>query len=193
MHCEHMRRRAHQADRREVLHGVVGDFRIEARIDDEIAAAGKQRIAVRGRARGRGDAEIAAGAGEILHIELLPQALREFLRKQPRGGVIGATGGDRHDHADRTRRVGLCAGGARQRRSSDPGHSEELAANKCHGHRGKLHRVRNDDEMRVSLAPTILRPAMARRNLIRSLKFDRRQGDDRRREEISCRIWSRHC
>ena len=53
MHHQHMRRRAHQRDRLEVLVGIVGDFRIEADVGDDVAGGGEDRIAVRRGARGR--------------------------------------------------------------------------------------------------------------------------------------------
>src|SRR5215831_16830484 len=82
MHREHMGRRTHQAHRREIVIGIVGNFGVEARIDHEVAAPSKQRIAVRRRPSGGGNAEIAASPCQILHVELLSQAVGEFLRKQ---------------------------------------------------------------------------------------------------------------
>src|SRR5215831_2299667 len=95
MHREHMGRRAHQAHRREILIGIVGNFDVEARIDHEVAAPSKQRIAVRRRPSGGGNAEIAASPCQILHVELLSQAVGEFLRKQPCGRVVRTAGCDR--------------------------------------------------------------------------------------------------
>ena len=39
----------------------------------------------------------AAGAWQIFHVELLPQAFPKFLRKQPRGRVVRTVGCDRPD------------------------------------------------------------------------------------------------
>src|SRR4029077_1527408 len=80
---------------------------VEARVDDEVAAGGEQRVTVRCRARRGADAEIAARAAQVLHIELLPQKLAEPLGKQPRGGVIRATGGDRNDYPHGPARIAL--------------------------------------------------------------------------------------
>jgi len=130
MHREHVRRRAHQAHRLEIPLGIVRNLGIEARVDDEVAAGGEQRVTVRRRARRGADAEIAAGAGHVLHVELLPEKLAELLGKQARGGVVRSAGGDRNDHPHGPARVCLrpTACGAEGSRSSARRESEDATA-----------------------------------------------------------------
>jgi len=107
MHREHVGRGTHQAHRLEVPIGIVGNFGIEARVDHEVPACGQQRVAVRPRPRGGADAEIAASASHVFHVELLSQNFGKLLRKQTRGRVIRPAGGDRNDHPHGPAWIGL--------------------------------------------------------------------------------------
>jgi hypothetical protein len=99
MHREHVGRGTHQAHRLEVP--------LEVRVDHEVPACGQQRVAVRPRPRGGADAEIAAGASHVFHVELLSQNFGKLLRKQTRGRVIRPAGGDRNDHPHGPAWIGL--------------------------------------------------------------------------------------
>ena len=111
VHHQDVRRGGGQRDRREVLVGVVGRLGVEARIDHEARARDQDACSRRARRlRDLRHADIAAGAGVVLDIELLLEIFRQLLRDQPRHHVGRAAGRERHD--DLHRLVGI-AGGAR--------------------------------------------------------------------------------
>ncbi len=91
--------------RGEVLVRVVRSPREQARIDHVARRREQQRIAVRGGPRRVAGAEVAAGARLVLHVELMPQARRQFLCQQARHDVRGRAGRKRHDHPDRMIRI----------------------------------------------------------------------------------------
>ncbi len=135
MHREHVRRGAQQAHRREIPDRIVGDLGVQRRVDDEAAPRGQDGVAVARRARRGAHADIAAGAREGFHVELLFEILRKFLRHQARRGVRLSARADRHDHAHRPRRISLCPGCAsekRQRRGAT-GEAQHVAAKDDHG------------------------------------------------------------
>ena len=68
----HVGRGSHQSDRRKVLDRVIGNFRIHARIDHEPGAHHEHGVAVGRRMRRRGHAGVAAGAGHVFDVDLLP-------------------------------------------------------------------------------------------------------------------------
>ena len=101
MHHQDVRQPRDQADRLEILHGVVGQLGIEERID----RVGRDRsdqegVAVRRGLRDRAGAEIAARARAVLHDERLAEILLHVLREQPPEQVGGAAGRERHDEID---------------------------------------------------------------------------------------------
>src|SRR5262249_33896034 len=59
------------------------------------------------------NADITAGAGDVLNVELVPQSLGKLLRDQPSGDVGHAAGRKRDDDPDGLARVLLCEGRAR--------------------------------------------------------------------------------
>jgi hypothetical protein len=66
--------------------------------------------------RGPSGANIAAGAWNVLHIELLSESLAQFLGDKPGEHVGGAAGSIRHDDLHRPRRIGLRPSDMRDRR-----------------------------------------------------------------------------
>jgi transposase len=80
MHDQHVGRGGRDGDGIEVLDRVEGHLAVKARIDHERRARDHDRIAVGGRARRHPHADIAAGAALVVDVELLAQALRQFLR-----------------------------------------------------------------------------------------------------------------
>jgi DNA-binding transcriptional LysR family regulator len=112
-HDEDEGRARDEADRRQVLHRVVRQLRVERRIDREVARlAEDDRVAV-GRRLGRlVDAEVAAGAGLVVDDEGPAGLGRDALRHLAGDDVGAAAGRERHEHADRLGGVGLREGEA---------------------------------------------------------------------------------
>jgi len=104
---QHDGRGDRHGDRLEVLERIVGDRRIERRIDHEVRAVDQERVAVGRRLRGAAGADVAAGAADVLDIELLAHLLGQLRRDHPREQVGRAAGCERNDHAHRSRRVAL--------------------------------------------------------------------------------------
>jgi hypothetical protein len=107
----------------EILERVVGQLRVEVRIDRQLPDIGdEQRIAVGWSFRhglGAGD---AAGTRPVLHQHLLAERLAELRRDDARHGVGQAAGHIGHDEADRLRGPVLCRGRtAQQQRQQGPG------------------------------------------------------------------------
>ena len=86
-----------------------------------------QRIAVGRRLRGRGGADIAAGAGAVLDHHVLAPGLAELLRHDAAERVDGAAGGKRNQDADRPVGIGLRHGVGRpaKNRGDDRGDNDE--------------------------------------------------------------------
>ena len=114
---EHVGNAGDQDDRREILDVVVRHLRVQARVD-RVRAHGAhfQRVAV---GRGLGDqlrADVAAGAGPVVDDDRLAPCVGELLRDGAGEDVGGAARRERHDEADRLRRIGLRPGARRERR-----------------------------------------------------------------------------
>ncbi len=140
MHHQHMRRRAHQRNRLEVLVGIVGDFRIEADIGDEVAGGAEDRIAVRRGARGGAHGDVAAAAGHVLDVERLPETFRQLRCDQPRRGVALPAGAGGDDDPHRAGRIGLRRRALRlERQQRGCGH--ELQHLTAGDHHGRLHAI----------------------------------------------------
>jgi hypothetical protein len=108
---ERLRADAKPGDRREVAERVVGQL-VEVRVGDKgRVCRHQQRVAV-GRSLGDGfGADLAGGAGPVLHHDLLAHAFREPLRERARQDVGDAARRKRHDNVDRLARIGLRSGG----------------------------------------------------------------------------------
>src|SRR5262249_18218175 len=111
-----------------LFRSVIADFAVHAGIYDEPRRHDDDRVAVRRRAPPDLDAEIAAGAGHILDIELLTPGLGQSLRHHACDHVGRTAGGERHDHADFA--IGIIIGSAARRheRQSD----REAYREACH-------------------------------------------------------------
>ena len=112
MHDEDVRRIRDHRHRREILHRIERQRRIDARADRERTDVGEQqRVAI---GRGLGDdlrADVAVGAGLVLDDDRLAPRFRELLADRAREDVRRAARRVRHDDADR-----LCGIGLRVRR-----------------------------------------------------------------------------
>ena len=97
---DHQRRAGDQADRRQVLHRIVGKLGVQRRVDREVAGLPHhQRVAVP-RRLGRGiHAEVAAGAGLVVHHEGVA-GVPDLVGELARDDVRAAAGGEGHDQAD---------------------------------------------------------------------------------------------
>ncbi len=94
-----------QRDRREVLRRVVGHRLVEARIDRMRGQRAHQdRVAVGRRLRDHVGADVAAGAGLVLHNHRLAPHLGELLRDEAAGDVERSAGRERHDQLHGLRR-----------------------------------------------------------------------------------------
>ena len=117
----HVRHRRDQAHRREVLHRVVVDLRVQRRADGERRRDQHDGVAVGRRPRRRLGADVAAGAAAVLGHHRLAEARRQPLGDQPAEDVGAAAGRERQDEADRARGPGVlrlcqCEGKCKQRR-----------------------------------------------------------------------------
>ncbi len=107
MHEQHRLLAREQRDRREVLHRVVGQLRVERGADRVRVRGEQQRVAVGRRFHHLGAAEHRALAGLVLHHHLLAELLRHLLRDHAHRAVGGAAGRIRHHHPDRARGIVL--------------------------------------------------------------------------------------
>jgi hypothetical protein len=107
-HHQHVHRRDHRGDRREILVRIVRQLLHQIRIGDLGSRRGpEQRVAIR---RCLGDeigAESRAAARLILDHDRLAQAFAERVRQNARHQVCAAAWRERHHKADRTCRIGL--------------------------------------------------------------------------------------
>ncbi len=106
----------HHGDRNEVAQRLIGELVVERGIgDDRPVRDGGNGVAVRIRLHQRLQADGAVGAAPVLDIDLLPEAVGEMLRCQPRDEISAAARRKRADHADRALRPSLRKRGGRQR------------------------------------------------------------------------------
>ena len=109
---DELRRGAHDAHRREILHRIVRQFGIERGVDRGLADIGhQQRVAVGVGARHQFAGADAARAGAVVDDELLFQCFGQARGDQPRHGVGQAARGVGDDDAHRFGGVGLRCGG----------------------------------------------------------------------------------
>src|SRR5439155_4423547 len=109
MHDEHVGSEGHQADRLKVLHRVVGDAPVEARVGDEARARKQQRGAVVRRFRGGFRPDVSVGASAVFDYEGLAEALGQLLGEDAPRRVDAPTGRKRQDDAHRALGIGMFA------------------------------------------------------------------------------------
>jgi hypothetical protein len=131
---DHIRRSPELCDRREIFDGVVGNFRIQAWIDDVGARRDQERVAVRlGVGRGT-DPDIAAGSRPVLDDDTAAQGMAEMLAENARHDVGRSGRRERHDDLDgaagivRRPRPGRSEAGHRRRGRNKTGGPQNLAA-----------------------------------------------------------------
>ena len=129
MHDQHVVDVDRAHDRREVLHRVVRHLRVDADVDRERRdVAEQQRVAV-GRRLGDGvGADHAARAGAVVDDDRLAERLGQRLLHDARIEIDRAARRERHDDADRLRRIRLRVQRAPPRRSASAARSDALAA-----------------------------------------------------------------
>src|SRR6516162_6463865 len=96
-----IRRCAGLCNRDEILIDVEGNLTVKRGIHYDARRGEQDGVAVARGARGLDHAEIAAGTGDVLDIELFAKVLRQFLRNQPSDDVGDASGRERHDDLHR--------------------------------------------------------------------------------------------
>ncbi len=129
MHRHQQRQHRRQAERREVLFGVVRQFFLERRVDGVADRHHQQRVAVGIRARGQLRRHDAVGAGAVVHDDLLPPGVGQLLAEHARQDVGRATGRERNQYPDWTIRIRLrrrgnhrqCAGKEKSERGNGKG------------------------------------------------------------------------
>ena len=94
---QHIGRIRDQTDGDEVALGIVGDLGVEARIDHEARGHDEQRIAIGRGMRRVAHADVAAGTGLILDVELFAELIAEFARQNAGDCVGWSPGRKRHD------------------------------------------------------------------------------------------------
>jgi hypothetical protein len=92
MHHDHFRRGDDLAHGREARERIIGDLGFDDGLNDQVLIGKKDRVAICRRLRRRGGADRAAGAGEVLDIELTAEALRQLLRHDARDRVARTAG-----------------------------------------------------------------------------------------------------
>ncbi|MCY1536815.1 hypothetical protein D9M68_722860 [compost metagenome] len=108
-HRQHVLRRPDRAHRPQVLLRVERHALEERRIDGQRHGVDGEHVAVGLGARHGGHADVAGGAGAVLHDHALPQRPPPGIGNQARGDVHAAARRERHD--ERHRAFGKCAGG----------------------------------------------------------------------------------
>jgi hypothetical protein len=106
-----------ERDRIEIAQQIVLQ-RIDCAVDDMgTPVPDAERIAVGRSARDAADADRARRPGRVLHVDGLGEGVEPPFGQVARHRVDRAAGGERHDHGNGTRRIGLrvCIGDACQR------------------------------------------------------------------------------
>src|SRR5215831_17488371 len=107
MHEHYIGGRGCQGDGGKILEWIVGNFRIEAGVDDVAGANNHDGVAVRSRVRSNTHAKISNSAWLVLDVELLTETAREFFGDNPCKNVGWPSGRKGHDHVHASRRVDL--------------------------------------------------------------------------------------
>src|SRR6266478_3834721 len=130
------RKRSDQADRLEIGIRLVCEVRIERdRGGVRPHLTHQDGVTVRIGAHRPNRAGGAAGAGDVLHYDLLAQGARHVVRDDAGGNVGAAAGRERHDERDRASRIGLRPRdpGDDRERGSARRQMQELSTRKFHG------------------------------------------------------------
>ena len=114
------------------FHRIEASDRRERDVDRQHLAAEMERVPIRRRLRGGLRADIAAGAGPVLHEHRLAPHVAQFLRDDATERVDGAAGGKRNDDADGAVGVVLRAGVDARRQDRDRS-DEQRKARAPHG------------------------------------------------------------
>ena len=108
MHRQHVRRIGDHDDGREILRRIEGQLRIDARADHQPADVGEEQGVAVGRALGdEVGADVAVGAGLVLHHHRLVPGLGELRSDLAREDVRSAAGRVGHDEPDVLRGIAL--------------------------------------------------------------------------------------
>ena len=102
--------------RLEVLVGIIRNLVEQARVGDVGAKSKEYAVTIGFCPRGLTHADVAAGAADIVDIELLSELLAQFLSNRPRKDIGRAAGRKWHDHAHRSFGIALGSGDVRNRR-----------------------------------------------------------------------------
>ena len=105
MHGEHSWRGSRDGHRIETLVRIIGYVFEKGRIGGVAGCHHEDRISIRRCFRRLARADIAAGAANILNIELLTELIGQSLRDQACREVIGAARSEGNDHSHRSGRV----------------------------------------------------------------------------------------
>src|SRR5438552_5785069 len=124
MHDEHIGSEGHQTDRLEILHRVVGDAPVEARVGDEARARKQERAAVVRRFRGGFRPDVSVSASAVFDHEGLAEALGQLLGEDAPCGVDTPTGRKRQDDAHRALGIGMLAARGALRESATHGEKQ---------------------------------------------------------------------
>ena len=127
--CDHHQARpaAQRCDRGKIAQAVVGQLRVERRVDRKARRNHQQRVAIGIGVRGKFAADDAVGAAAVVDDQGLSPRLVQMRADQSCLHVARTTGAEGHDQADRFGRVILCQRIERDRR---------------HGNRKKYTRLR---------------------------------------------------
>ncbi len=106
---DHQRQRHHRRQRhgRQVAQHVVLHALVQRRAERDGRGVVEQRMAVGRRLADQRAADVAVGAGLVVHHHRLAHLLRQLLRQQARHHVGGAAGREGHNHGDGLGRIGL--------------------------------------------------------------------------------------
>ena len=133
VHRQHIKTRDRGDDAVEILDRIERQRAVKPGHVSHAAVIEQERVTVRRRFRDFVHADAAAGAAAIIDHDRLAEPLAERIGNQPRDRIDGATRRERHDQADRMRRVvvGKSAAGAEdeeRRKENKPSHIASLAS-----------------------------------------------------------------
>src|SRR5215207_1506202 len=101
MNNQHVGRNSGERNRGEIFEWFIRNLWVEARINDITRRHYGHRVPVRRRTRRTTDAEIAAGAGLVFDIKLLPQTLGELLANKASDHIRRSCRSIRHNDFNR--------------------------------------------------------------------------------------------